>query len=98
MKDKNFTKQVIIMKKIISIFLHISITDQGCGIDDVEQAVTPFFTTLESEERSGMGFTIMQTFMDDFKLESERGKGTKVFMTRKIGFEENGEIRKRADA
>lgn len=78
--------------------LHISVTDQGCGIDDVEQAVTPFFTTLEDEERSGMGFTIMQTFMDDFKLESERGKGTKVYMTRKIGLGENGEIRKRADA
>ncbi len=65
--------------------LHIEITDFGAGIADVELAKTPFYTTLESEERSGMGFTIMQAFMHDFSVESETGKGTKVKMMKKIG-------------
>ena len=64
--------------------LHIAITDGGCGIEDTEKATLPFFTTLEDEERSGMGFTIMQTFMDGFSLDSERGKGTRVSMYRHI--------------
>ena len=67
--------------------LHITVTDGGCGIEDVERALLPFYTTLENDERSGMGFTIMQTFMDGFSLESERGKGTKVTMLRYIGRE-----------
>ena len=69
--------------------LHIQITDYGCGIADVEQATMPFFTTLESEERSGMGFTIMLTFMSDFSVESEVGKGTKVQMAKKIGVKQS---------
>ncbi|MBQ9730361.1 MAG: anti-sigma F factor [Clostridia bacterium] len=65
--------------------LHITITDHGRGIEDVEKAVLPFFTTLEGEERSGMGFTIMQTFMSEFSLKSGRGEGTVVEMCKKIG-------------
>ena len=78
--------------------LHIQITDHGCGIEDVNRALTPFYTTLESEERSGMGFTIMQTFMTGFSIKSEKGKGTKVFMSKKIGVVENEEIRERVNA
>ncbi len=64
--------------------LHIGITDYGCGIENVEQALQPFYTTLSDDERSGMGFTIMQTFMTDFSVASERGKGTKVRMSKKF--------------
>ena len=71
--------------------LHIAITDSGCGIEDVDKAVMPFFTTLSDEERSGMGFTIMQTFMNEFSVESVKGKGTTVRMCKKIG---NPEIEK----
>lgn len=81
--------------------LHIKITDYGCGIKDTEKAVLPFFTTLEKEERSGMGFTIMQTFMEDFALQSEVGKGTSVEMKKTIGGFEMKEIERvgiRADA
>ena len=67
--------------------LHIKITDYGCGIEDVEKALTPFYTTLEDEERSGMGFTIMQTFTDDFSVLSERGKGTVVTLVKRVGSE-----------
>ncbi len=65
--------------------LHITVTDGGCGIEDTGKALLPFYTTLENDERSGMGFTIMQTFMDEFSLESVRGKGTRVTMLRRIG-------------
>ena len=69
--------------------LHIQITDFGCGIEDVDQATMPFFTTRPEEERSGMGFTIMLTFMNDFSVESEVGKGTKVCMAKTIGASES---------
>lgn len=65
--------------------LHIKITDYGCGIEDVERALIPFYTTLENEERSGMGFTIMQTFTDDFSVISEKGKGTVVTLVKRMG-------------
>ena len=63
--------------------VEITIRDWGVGIADVEQARTPLFTT-GSEERSGMGFTIMESFMDTLKVRSVPGKGTTVTMARKI--------------
>ncbi len=65
--------------------LHIKITDYGCGIEDIDKAITPFFTTLADEERSGMGFTIMQTFCDGFSLQSELGVGTTVYLRKRVG-------------
>ena len=63
--------------------LEIVVKDRGVGIADVEQARTPLFTT-GGEERSGMGFTIMESFMDTLKVRSAPGKGTTVTMRRKI--------------
>ena len=63
--------------------LEIVVRDWGVGIADVEQARTPLFTT-GNEERSGMGFTIMESFMDSLKVRSAPGKGTTVTMRRKI--------------
>ena len=65
--------------------VHIRISDTGRGIDDVAQVLKPFFTTSEEEERSGMGFTIMQTFMSGFSLSSTPGKGTVVSMVKRFG-------------
>ena len=62
-----------------------SIEDRGVGIDDIEQARRPFFTTCEGEDRSGMGFTMMEAFMDSVTVESKPGSGTKVTMTKLIG-------------
>ena len=70
--------------KIIDETLHISIIDDGIGIDNLEQALEPFYTTKPDEERSGMGFTIMQSFMDNVKVESQKGVGTKIIMTKTI--------------
>lgn len=66
-------------------FLHIEISDGGRGIDNIEEALTPFFTTLPDEERSGMGFTIMQTFMTSFSVQSAPGVGTTVKMSKDFG-------------
>ncbi len=63
--------------------LDIVVKDRGRGIADVEQARKPMFTT-GGEERSGMGITIMESFMTDFKLSSAPNKGTTVHMKRKI--------------
>ena len=63
--------------------LEIVVKDWGVGIADVDQARTPLFTT-GNEERSGMGFTIMESFMDVLKVRSAPGKGTTVTMARKI--------------
>jgi len=63
--------------------LEIVVKDWGVGIADVEQARAPLFTT-GSEERSGMGFTIMESFMDSVKVRSTPGKGTTVTLRRKI--------------
>ncbi len=64
--------------------LDVIIRDNGVGISDVSKAVEPFFTTKNKSERSGMGFTVMQTFMDSFEVQSELNKGTTVHMTKKF--------------
>ena len=61
----------------------IRVRDQGCGIADVQKAREPMFTT-GNDERSGMGFTIMESFMTTFEVTSMPGKGTSIHMRRKI--------------
>ena len=63
--------------------LDITVKDRGCGIADIEQARKPMFTT-GGEDRSGMGITIMESFMTEFRITSTPGKGTTVHMKRKI--------------
>ncbi len=64
--------------------VHIIVSDKGKGIDDVEQAREPLFTTRPEEERSGMGFTFMEIFMDGLEVESIKDKGTTVHMVKKL--------------
>ena len=64
--------------------IHINIIDNGIGINDVEKALEPFYTTREEEERSGMGFTIMKSFMDAVEVVSTPNVGTKIYMYKKI--------------
>ena len=74
--------EITIDAQILDNNLHINIFDNGVGIENVEMALQPFYTTKEDEERSGMGFTIMKSFMDDVVVESKIGCGTKVYMTK----------------
>lgn len=68
----------------------IEIKDKGCGIPDVRQARQPLFTTDAAGERSGMGFTVMESFTDSLRVSSKPGKGTTVTMTRRLS--ERGRI------
>lgn len=67
--------------------VYISVEDRGVGIKDVEKAMLPLYTSKPELERSGMGFTVMQTFMDSLEVISEENKGTKVFMEKSISKE-----------
>ena len=79
MDEARVEMECILMKggKVI-----IKIRDEGTGIDDIAKAMEPLFTTGDEEERSGMGFTVMESFMDKLKVKSEKGKGTTVIMTK----------------
>lgn len=70
--------------EIIDCVLHIKIKDTGVGIENLEKALEPFYSTKFEDERSGMGFTIMKTFMDDIKVESQLNQGTVVCMTKRL--------------
>lgn len=65
--------------------LHISVTDHGKGMDNVEKAMEPLFTTKPELERSGMGFAFMEAFMDELEVISTPGQGTVVHMSKKLG-------------
>ncbi len=65
--------------------LHIEIMDDGCGISDVEKARQPFYTTCTDGTRSGMGFTVMESFMDEVKIASAPDEGTRIVMVKRIG-------------
>lgn len=67
-----------------SVYFWINITDKGVGIEDIALATTPTYTTKPELEHAGMGFTIMETFMDEVIIESKIGKGTSVTMTKKL--------------
>ncbi len=62
----------------------VEISDKGCGIGDVALAMTPNFTTNTDGDRTGMGFTVMQTFTDKVKVLSKVGKGTRVKLVKKL--------------
>ena len=64
--------------------LNVEIRDCGKGIEDVEKAMSDFYTTKGEEERSGLGFTIMRSFMDTLEVISVPGEGTTVRMSKKL--------------
>lgn len=64
--------------------VRIDVIDHGRGIEDVQRARQPFFTTSEGEERSGMGFTVMESFMDGVRVHSALGCGTTVTLIKRI--------------
>ena len=77
-------REIVLKARILpDSVLDIVIKDRGRGIEDIEKARTPMFTT-GGADRSGMGFTIMESFMTEFRLTSAPGKGTTVHMKRKI--------------
>lgn len=77
------------IKLLVNREIYIRIKDNGCGIPDVEQAMEPLFTTAPEEERSGLGFSVMESFMDKLAVKSKVGKGTTVTMRKRLGVNGN---------
>ena len=65
--------------------IHVEVSDQGCGIADIDKAMEPIYTTVTDGSRSGMGFSFMEAFMDSLHVDSGLGMGTTVTMTKIIG-------------
>ena len=82
---ENHVNKVRIYAGIEGRTLHLEISDRGVGIPDVKKAMEPLFTTRPELDRSGMGFSFMEAFMDFLEVESEVGKGTTVKMAKTIG-------------
>jgi len=76
--------EIMIEAEIVHDRLTIRIIDYGKGILDIEKALSDFYTTNEQDERSGLGFTIMKSFMDSLEVESVWGAGTTVTMTKNL--------------
>lgn len=69
--------------------VRITVADKGVGIPDIKQAMEPLFTTGNPEERSGLGFAVMQSFMDKVTVRSKPGRGTRVLLTKRLAEREN---------
>lgn len=82
--DSDPTKEILMNGLAEDGKITIEIIDHGAGIEDTELARTPLFTTKPDEERSGMGFTIMENFMDHFEVSSTLGGGTRITMMKRI--------------
>ena len=80
--------EIRLSMRVIPRGVRISIRDRGCGIADVRQAREPLFTTDAAGERSGMGFTVMESFMDKLSVHSAKGRGTVVVLTKYLQKEE----------
>lgn len=79
---------IYITATVIDNEISIEIKDYGIGIEDVERAREPLYTSQPELERSGMGFTVMESFMDYVDIISEKGYGTKIIMKKTIGHNE----------
>ena len=82
---ENEIHKVYIRCRIEDNVFTVEVCDQGRGIENVEEAMQPMYTTKPEQDRSGMGFAFMEAFMDQVTVESEPGKGTTVTMKKLIG-------------
>lgn len=80
----------LVLRENENHILYIKIKDNGCGIDDVKKAMEPLYTSHPEEERAGLGFAVMESFMDKVTVRSVPQKGTAVIMTRKILSDRSG--------
>ena len=76
---------IVLEGRIQGDWLTVTVEDRGSGIRDVKRAMEPLYTTDKTGERSGMGFSFMEAFMDKVMVESAPGQGTSVFMEKRIG-------------
>ena len=86
--DEDGSKFVYLRCEINESTIKVVVEDRGHGIEDISMAMQPLYTSKPELERSGMGFTVMESFMDDVTVSSIKDEGTKVVMTKKINLPE----------
>ena len=86
--DEDDSKFVYLRCEINKSTIKVVVEDRGHGIEDISMAMQPLYTSKPELERSGMGFTVMESFMDDVTVSSIKDEGTKVVMTKKINLPE----------
>ena len=86
--DEDDSKFVYLRCEINESTIKVVVEDRGHGIEDISMAMQPLYTSKPELERSGMGFTVMESFMDDITVSSIKDEGTKVVMTKKINLPE----------
>ena len=74
----------LLLRQLAGGIIYISVRDKGAGIEDIALAMTPLYTTAPEEERSGLGFSVMSSFMDKVNVKSAPGKGTTVTMEKRV--------------
>ncbi len=82
--DKQVGKIDLIVRLYDENVVYIRVKDYGCGIEDVKKAMEPLFTTAPNDERAGLGFAVMESFMDKVSVRSKVSKGTTVTLIKKI--------------
>lgn len=82
---RHITGTIYITCDLMANTATITIRDKGCGIENIDLARTPLYTSAEDSERSGLGFTVMETFMDEIDIQSIPDAGTTVTLIKKIG-------------
>ncbi|EQK25056.1 anti-sigma F factor [Clostridioides difficile P71] len=82
--EEDSSKFVFLRCEIEGNTIKIIVEDEGYGIENVEKAMEPLYTSKPELDRSGMGFTVMKSFMDDVKVSSVKDNGTRIEMTKKI--------------
>lgn len=87
--DEDETKFVNLRSEIDGDTIKVVVEDKGNGIKDVDMAIQPLYTSKPELERSGMGFTVMETFMDSMEISSILGEGTKLVMKKTIKSNKN---------
>lgn len=93
-KEENIVEVTVKISEIDKMkYISITIEDYGRGIEDVEIATTPGYTTKPEMEHAGMGFTIMETFMDEVIIDSNVGEGTKITMTKRLNIKQTNNIK-----
>ena len=80
----NAQGQIALRAELCEDTVRIEVEDFGCGIEDIARAMRPFFTTRPGDERTGMGFALMQSFMDEVRVASQPGRGTLVTMEKRL--------------
>lgn len=83
-RDTDGGEVAVTVRLLPEHMIYVRVADKGCGIENIEQAMQPLWSSAPAEERAGLGFTVMQSFTDQLTVRSRKGSGTTVIMRKKM--------------